>query len=151
MQWNTPIAHKKKKTNDWFASVIVIAGALMFVSILLNNYILAALVLSIAIALIIAHSSPIQPQNVELRTGGVLVENRLYPWESIEAFLVQEYFGIPSLLLKSKRNVAPIISIPIDEDNIDIEEMRSLIEEIIPEQNIHEPFLHLVAEKLGLH
>lgn len=151
MQWDTPTSHIKNKTNDWFASIIVIAGALIFVSILLDNYILAALVLSIAIALIIVHSSPINSENIELRTGGIIVAKRLYPWDTIEAFSIQEYFGIPRLILKSKRHISPIISIHIDEEAIDIEELRNVLEDIIPEENIHEPFLHLLAERLGLH
>lgn len=151
MQWNTPQAHIKKKTNDWFASIIIITGALMFVFILLSNYILAALALSIAVALIIVHSAPEQPQNVELRTGGIIIGRRLYPWETIEAFAIQEYFGIPRLILRSKRKISPIISVYIDEENIDIEELRSVLEEIIPEENIHESFINLVAERVGLH
>ncbi len=151
MQWNTPTKHIKEKTKDWFASVIVIAGSLMFIAILLGNYVIAALVLAITVALIIVHSSPIQPQNIELRTGGILVDRRLYPWETIESFAIQEYFKVPRLVLKSKRSISPIISIPIDEDKIDIEELRSVLEEIIPEENIHEPFLVLLLEKLGLH
>lgn len=150
MQWSTPTAHLKKKTNDWFISLIIIAAALIFIAILLHNYILAALVLAITIALIIAHTAPHNSQHIELRTGGIIVDNMLYPWETIEAFSLQEYYGIPRLLLKSKRHLAAIISIPIDEETIDIEELRSMIEEIIPEMNIHEPLLHLIAERFGL-
>jgi hypothetical protein len=150
MQWSTPTAHVKKKTNDWFISLIIIAGALIFIAILLHNYILAALVLALTVALIIAHSAPHNSQNVELRTGGIIVDNMLYPWETIEAFSLQEYYGIPRLLLKSRRQLAPIISIPIDEEAVDIEELRSMVEDIIPEANIHEPLLHLIAERFGL-
>ncbi len=151
MQWNTPTSHHKEKTNDWFASIIVVAGALMFITVLLGNYILAALILAIAISLIIVHTAPVLSENVELRTGGIIVHKRLYPWETIEAFAIQEYFGIPRLILKSKRHISPIISIPIDEENVDIEELRATLEEIIPEENIHEPFLHLAMERLGFH
>lgn len=151
MQWSTPTSHLKKKTNDWFASLIIISGALIFVAILLHNYILAALVLSVAITLILIHSAPHKSQNVELRTGGVIVENRLYPWDTLEAFALQEYFGIPRLILRSKRHFTPIISIQIDEETIDIEELREVLEGILPEENIHEPVYNLIAEKLGLH
>lgn len=151
MQWDTPQAHIKKKSNDWFASIIIIAAALIFVFILMGNYILAALVLACAIALIVVHTAPEKPQNVELRTGGIIIEKRLYPWENLEAFAIQEYFGIPRLVLRSKRKISPIFSVAINEDTVDIEELRSILEKIIPEENIHESFIYLLAEKLGLH
>lgn len=151
MQWSTPTSHIKKKTNDWFASLIIVTGALIFVSILMHNYILAALILSITVALIIAHTAPHKPDNIELRTGGIIVSDRLYPWNTIEAFALQEYFGIPRLILKSKRAITPIISIQINEEEVDIEELRSLLEDIIPEENFHEPWYYLIAEKFGLH
>ncbi len=150
MQWSTPTSHIKAKTNDWFASLIIIAGALIFVSILLHNYILAFLVLSIAVALIIVHSSPHQAQNIELRTGGIIVDNRLYPWDTIEAFAIQEYFDVPRLILRSKRHITPIISILINEETVDIEELREVLTDIIPEENIHEPLYYLITERLGL-
>lgn len=150
MQWSTPTDHIKKKSNDWFASLIILSGALIFVSILVANYILATLILAIAVALIIAHSAPHTPQNIELRTGGIIVDNTLYPWENTEAFAIQEYYGIPRLLIHSKRQWAPIISIPINEAEVDIEELREMISEIIPERNIHESVLHLIGERFGL-
>lgn len=149
MQWSTPTAHIQKKSNDWFASLIILAGALIFVSILTSNYILALLILSTTVALIIAHSAPHIPQNVELRTGGIIVGNMLTPWNSLEAFALQEYFGIPRLILSSKKHWIPIISIPIGED-VDIDELRELMEEVLPEKDIHEPFLYLIAERFGL-
>ncbi len=149
MQWSTPTAHIQKKSNDWFASLIIIAGALIFVSILTDNYIVALLVLSATVALIIAHSAPHIPQNVELRTGGIIVANTLTPWNTLESFAIQEYFGIPRLLFVSKKHWMPIISIPIGED-VDIDELRELIEGILPEKDIHEPFLYLLAERFGL-
>ncbi|HXK37741.1 MAG TPA: hypothetical protein VJ579_01610 [Candidatus Paceibacterota bacterium] len=149
MQWSTPTAHIQKKSNDWFASLIVITGALIFVSILTSNYIVALLILSTAVALIIAHSAPHLAQNVELRTGGIIVGNTLTPWDTLESFALQEYFGIPRLLLLSKKHWMPIISIPIAED-VNIEELREVVEEVLPEKDIHEPFLHLLAERFGL-
>lgn len=149
MQWSTPTAHIQKKSNDWFASLIVITAALIFVSILTSNYILAFLILSITIALIIAHSAPHVPQNVELRTGGIIVGNTLTPWDTLESFALQEYFGIPRLLLRSRKHWIPIISIPIGED-VEIEELREIMEEVLPEQDIHEPFLYLLGERFGL-
>jgi hypothetical protein len=149
MQWSTPTAHIQKKTNDWFASLIIIAGALIFVAILTNNYIIALLVLSTAIALIIAHSAPHVPQNVELRTGGIIIGNTLTTWDSLEAFALQEYYGVPRLLFLSKKHWIPIISVPIGDD-VDVDELRELMEEVLPEKDIHEPFLHLLAERFGL-
>jgi hypothetical protein len=149
MQWSTPTRHTKKKTNDWFASLIILAGALIFVSILASNYILATLILSITIALIIAHSSPHVPQEVELRTGGVIVDDTLYPWDNIDAFAIQEYYGIPRLLLHLKRQWAPVISIPIS-DEVDLDELRDSVEQFVPEKNMHEPILHILAERFGL-
>lgn len=149
MQWSTPTEHITKKSNDWFASLIVIAGALIFVSVLSGNYIVAFLVLSIAVALIIAHSAPHKGQNVELRTGGIITGNTLTQWETLEAFAIQEYFNIPRLLLLSKKHWIPIISIPIS-DEVDLEELRDIMGEILPEKDIHEPFLHLLAERFGL-
>ncbi len=43
MQWETPEHRFKEKTNDWYASVILIAGALVAIEFLVNNFLLITL------------------------------------------------------------------------------------------------------------
>ena len=89
----------------------------------------------------------------ELNAKGLLIRNRLYPYENIKSFWVQlgatpESNIKPMLFIHSERAFMPIITIPIEE--IMAEDIHSImLAQNIPEVEMQEHPSEKIMEALG--
>lgn len=148
MDWETLEHRYIEKTNDWFASVILIAGSLVAVEFLFNNFLLIALTVIGTFAFLLLAVRRPALMHVEVRSSGIRAGNTLYPFVSLDGFAIAEYPMEKKLLLESNRNLMPLIVIPIP-DEIEQDELRDLIAEYLPEKELHESLPHLLFERLG--
>jgi len=86
--------------------------------------------------------------HVELRKNGVLVENTLYPYQSLDGFAIIDYTPERRLLLESTRRLMPLIVIHIA-DNVDTEDLHEAMAQYVPEKDLHESVPHLLLERFG--
>lgn len=121
IEWSALEYEEKERNPDWFwaLGIIVIAGSIT--SIIFKNYFFALLL--IIGGFLIGFFAIKKPENVnyELNKKGLKIKNRLYPYDDINTFWVQEEFFDengrefkPTLFIKTKRLIMPMISIPID-------------------------------------
>ncbi|OGZ04899.1 MAG: hypothetical protein A3C93_03825 [Candidatus Lloydbacteria bacterium RIFCSPHIGHO2_02_FULL_54_17] len=148
MQWETPEHQYKEKTNDWYASVILIAGALIAVEFLLNNFLLITLTVIGTIAFLLLAARRPELMHVEIGSSGVRTGNLLHPYTSLDGFTIAEYAHEHRLLLESNRHFLPLIVIPIP-DTVNSDDVRNDIAEYLPEKELHESLPHLLFERLG--
>ncbi|HEY9585063.1 MAG TPA: hypothetical protein VJJ02_00515 [Candidatus Paceibacterota bacterium] len=148
MEWETLEHRYTEKTNDWYASVILIAGSLVAVEFLFNNFLLITLtVIGTFAFLLLAVRRPLL-MHVEVRSSGVRAGNVLYPFVSLDGFAIAEYAGEQRLLLESNRHIMPLIVIPVP-DTVRPDELRDVLAQYLPEKELHESFAHLIFERLG--
>lgn len=150
MEWDSPHIHSVKD-RDWFASLIIITGALVFVISLSHDWILAVLVVSIAFAIISVHAREHGAMvHTQIRTGGILWGDTLYSWKHLDSFSIQEYHGVPRLLALPKKQLATMIMIPISPD-VDLAELHHIVEGFIPfREDLHLSLPQILLEKLGI-
>jgi hypothetical protein len=148
MEWDTLEHSFTEKTNDWYASVILIAGALIAVEFLFNNFLLIVLTFIGTVAFLLVSSRRPEVVHVELRKNGVLVDKLLYPFQSLDGFAIIEYANEHRLLLESNRRLMPLIVIPVSLD-VDPEDLHEVLAEYLPEKELRESPLHLLMERLG--
>ena len=148
MEWDTLEHSYSEKTNDWYASVILIAGSLIAVEFLMNNFILITLTfIGTATFILLAARRP-EVMHVTITKKGVRAGNTLYPFRTLDGFAIAEYEHEGRLLLESSRHVMPLHVIPLAHE-IDPDDLREVMSEYLPERDLHESLPHLLFERLG--
>ncbi|OGZ08751.1 MAG: hypothetical protein A3D65_04070 [Candidatus Lloydbacteria bacterium RIFCSPHIGHO2_02_FULL_50_13] len=148
MQWETLEHQHREKTNDWYASVIIIAGALIAIEFLLNDFLLITLTVVGTIAFLLLSVRRPEMMHIEIGSRGVRAGNTLYPYSSLDGFAVAEYPHEHRLLLESNRHFLPLIVIPIP-DEVHADDVHDEIAQYLPQKELHESFPHLLFERLG--
>lgn len=148
MQWETPEHRHNEKTNDWYASVVLIAGALVAVEFLLNDFLLIALIVIGTFAFLLLAARRPEVIHVEIGKTGVRAGNVLYPYTSLDGFAIAEYPAERKLLLESNRHIMPLIVIPVPE-TVNHDELHDTLVQYLPQKELHESLPHLLFERLG--
>ncbi len=148
MEWKTLEHSYTEKTNDWYASAILISGSLIAVEFLMHQLLLVTLTFVATIAIILLAARRPEVITIEIRKNGIRSGDVFYPYHNFDGFAIMEYFGEPRLLLESNRHFLPLIVIHISHE-VDLEDLHELMSHYLPEKELHESFFHLLFEKLG--
>lgn len=148
ISWETHEYFHNIKTAEWYWTVAIITGALAITCIIFGNF-LFALVLAIGVfALTLFSVRKPNVIRVVLDDRGVLADKILHPYDTLDAFGMDEnHHSGPRLLLKSKKVVVPLVSIPVSGHSAD--EIRVFLKKHLKEETIDQGFLHHLLEKLG--
>ena len=147
ISWNAPQHFYIEKRPDWYWAVGIITLALAAVAFIFGQVITGLFVVVAAVALVLHASRPPRIVYYEVNDRGLLVDDVLYPFLSLESFWIPHDEFPPKLLIKSRKLLMPLITIIIDE--VDPEEIREVMLRYIAETEHREPFLHHVLERLG--
>ena len=146
--WEAPEHHHVEKGNDWFFALAIIVLSFVIIAILFNN-VLFALLLGLAggaLGVSAAKRPSIIPFAVTLR--GVRIDDRLYPYSTLESFHIDEEDPKgPQLLLKTHQRLSPLLVIPIPASNID--DIDNILKEKLEEEELVEPLLVKILELFG--
>ena len=148
MEWETLQHSYTEKANDWYASVIIIAGALVVVEFMMNNFLLIALTIIATCAFILTAARRPDVMKVEIKKNGIRVDDDFYPYHNLSAFGIIDYTPEHRLIIETNKRFVPIIVIHIPDD-LDVEAVRSAISAYLPEKELHESAPHLLLERLG--
>ena len=148
MEWDTLEHSYTEKTNDWYASVIIIAGAGIALGFLLGNFLIVTLIFIGTIAFILMAAKRPEEVHVQILRKGIRVGDTLYPYRTLDGFAIIDYTPQHRLLLESSRIFIPIISIHISDD-IDIDDLHEEVNQYLPEKDLHESLPQLLMERIG--
>ena len=137
-----------EKGNDWFFALAIIVLSFVIIAILFNN-VLFALLLGLAggaLGVSAAKRPSIIPYAVTVR--GVRIDERLYPYSTLESFHIDEEDPKgPQLLLKTHQRLSPLLVLPIPVEHID--DIDHILKEKLEEEELVEPLLIKVLELFG--
>ena len=148
ISWRALEYKRKEKNVDWYWAVILIALSVVVISFILHNVLFAILIIiSTAILLSFSINSP-RTIEVSIDQKGIIVEKEMYPFSTLSAFWVDtSEKDNEKILVKSKKVLMPLIAIPLEEyHHLDI---REVLLQYLPEEEMHEPLSQKVMEKLG--
>lgn len=147
ISWNAPThLHTEKKT-DWYWAVGVITLALAVVCIIFGQIITGIFVIVAALALVLHASHPPRIIYHEVNDRGLVIDDTLYPFLTLESFWIPHDEWPPKIILKSRKLFMPFIIIYID--GVDPEEVRQVMLKYIAETEHHESILKHLLERLG--
>ena len=146
--WEALEHHHGEKGSDWFWALGIVVVASAAASILLGNTLLGILILvgGSVMAMLAMREPKIVPYAVTLR--GIRVEDKLYPYSTLESFYIDEEDPLgPQLLAKSEKMFMPLIVMPIPEEYI--EDIEDILASRLPEEHLEEPFANKLLEFFG--
>lgn len=146
LEWTALEYEDKERSKDWFWALGVIVVTASIASIIFANYFFAALI--VLSGTMLGFFAIRKPQTIpyELNVKGLRAGTRLFTYETINSFWVQEIN--PTLFIKSERFFMPIISIPI-ESNMIAEVHEIFTSQNIPEEEMKEHASDKIMESLG--
>ncbi|MSU45121.1 MAG: hypothetical protein EXS47_00590 [Candidatus Zambryskibacteria bacterium] len=145
LSWETIEYLHTEKTSDWYWIVGIITISIALISIILNNVIFALLIIVASFTLSLFASRRPEKIKIEISNSGVQVGKTKYSYHELESFWVETREVHHRVLLKSKAILKPYVVIFIED--IDPEELRTLLAQYLQEEEHSEPLL----EKLLLY
>lgn len=148
ISWNAPSHLHTEKRPDWYWSVGIVSLALAGAAFIFGDFITGIFVIVAATALVLHASKPPSEVPCEINDRGVVFGDTLYPFTDLDSFFVPHDETPPRLILKSRKLFMPYIVIYVEE--IDPEDVRSVLLRYIAETEHREPMLKKLLEWLGL-
>lgn len=136
------------KGSDWLWALGILVVAIAITSMYLGNMLFGILVLiSGAVMAILSVREPkVVPYAVTQR--GIRVEDKLYPYSTLECFYIdEEDSDEPILLVKSEKLFMPLLVMPLPEEYLD--DIDNILSARLPEIELEEPLIHKIFEFLG--
>ncbi|HTK33532.1 MAG TPA: hypothetical protein VL335_03245 [Candidatus Paceibacterota bacterium] len=147
ISWHAPAHFYIEKKPDWYWVVGIITLALAAVSFIFGAIIPGIFVIVAAVALVLHASKPPKEAHYEINDRGIIVDNTLYPFLTLESFWIPHDEVPHKLIIKSHKLVMPLLVIYIND--VDPEDVREILLRYIAETEHHEPFLKHLLEGFG--
>ncbi|MFO0718625.1 MAG: hypothetical protein U0522_01175 [Candidatus Paceibacterota bacterium] len=147
LEWEALEHHHEEKSNDWFWAVGIIAISIALASIIWGNLLFGILILIATFSLVLHAVRQPKIHKVKIDSRGVTIDNFHYPYKSLDSFWINENENPPVLLLKSQRFFLPLLVIRLD--TVHPEDIREYLQEVLYEDEMHEPFFQKLAEYFG--
>jgi hypothetical protein len=146
--WQTAEYVHTEKSNDWYWTVGIITAALVIVSIIFGNPLFAIVLAIGTFTLTIFASRHPNTISVQIDEKGLAIDKTLYPFPTLDSFYLDEnhYHG-PRLILKSKKVVMPLVSVPVKYH--DLNELRAFLISHLKEQVFNQSVMQTLLERLG--
>ncbi len=141
----------EEKGADWYWALGIIATAAVIACILFNNFILALVVATGAVALALQAAKRPREHYFAITERGVIIDQTLYIYDDMLSFAVLEYADEtmpPSLSIKTRHLLAPHLVIPIV--NHDPVQIYEIFLAQVPEGKHHESVFDHLIEMLRL-
>ncbi|HEY4511730.1 MAG TPA: hypothetical protein VJH55_02730 [Candidatus Paceibacterota bacterium] len=147
LQWTAFEYHHHPKSPDWYWAVGIISVSAAAAAIVFNNFLFAIFIILSATSLCLFAAKKPSLLSCELNERGILIDNTLYLYNSIESFWVDTLHHSPKIYLKSKKLLLPYIIVPIDE--IDPRIVQKYLTHHLTEEEHKEALSQKIMEHLG--
>jgi hypothetical protein len=147
ISWNAPEHYYVEKHPDWYWAVGIVTLTLAAVCFIMGSIIPGIFVVVAAVALVLHASKPPRTIYHEVNDRGLIIDNILYPFLTLDSFWIPHDDPRPKIIVKSHKMFMPYIVIFIDE--VDPESVREVMLRYIAETEHHEPLLKHVLEWFG--
>jgi hypothetical protein len=151
LKWTSYEYEHEEKSSDWFWILGIIALAGAAAAAILGDILFSIVILiGAAVVALFALREP-DVVTFELNGKGLRIDQKLYPFHTLDSFWVDHYEDEkePVLLVKAKRLLEPLIIIPIDPNDVSPEEVRAFLMRFLMEEEHEEPLSHHFMRAVG--
>ncbi len=146
--WQSFEYEYKERSVDWYWALGIIVVSTCVASFIFKNFLFGVFILIAGAS--VAFFSTRKPELVvyTVNEKGVRIGNYFFPYHKIKAFWIGEHEHHNELIIHIDRAILPHITILIPE-NVDVDGMREFLQKYMKEEELHEPGLHRVLDRLG--
>ncbi len=148
IEWKAPEYEFREKSPDWFWAVGIISVALIFLSVIFKNFLLAVLILVGGFSLILYSAKKPNIVSFSLTPRGIKIGNKIYDYENLKCFWLN--YNPPTrkeLLIESKKTFMPHVAIILGGQNPN--EIRNYLLRFMKEEKIEESLITSIAKLIG--
>ena len=145
--WNAPEHYYYEKSSDWYWAVGIIAATAAALAFIFGQVMFGIFIIVATIALCLHAGMRPRIVRYEINDRGLAINDVLYPFLTLESFWIDTLHPEPKILLKSSKMFMTYISVPIEE--VDPEDVRTILLRYIAETEHVEPFSQKLLEVLG--
>ncbi len=146
--WEAPDRHYVNKNSDWYWAVGIVSFTAAALAFMFGQVIFGILIAVCAVALTLRASVPPRIVRFEINDRGVIMDDKLYPFLTLDSFWIDPHFLPTKVLLKSHKPFMPYLSMHIPDD-VNPEAVREILLRYIAETEHEEPLSVKVMERLG--
>ncbi len=145
--WDAPEHIHTEKNNDWYWAVVIIAITATTLAFIFSNFIFGIFIIVATFALVVHASKKPKIIHCEINDRGLVIDQILYPFLSLESFWIDAHERPAKVLIKSYKTFMPYITIHIEE--VDPEAVRDILLNYIAETEHTEPIFQKILERFG--
>ena len=147
IRWRAYENNDPEHPDDWYWALAILALAFSLTAVILGNIVFAVLIIVSAFSIALHAKKTPDIYEFELNTKGVRINDKIYPYQTLEAFWIEEEFN-PQIILRSNKKLMPYIFIPLGDEDIDL--VRNYLIQVLEEKPMRESLFHKIAEFLGV-
>lgn len=150
LSWQALEYEHVEKSSDWYWAVGIIAFSIALISIILGNIIFAIVIVISTFALLVSANRKPKLVEFSLSKQGLHIDDEFYQYNTLKSFWVDNnshHDGRSQLFFRPRGMTAQIIHIPLDD--IDPDEVRDYLLDMLLEEEHVESVLHKIFEYLG--
>lgn len=139
-----------EKSSDWYWAVGIVAFSIALISIILGNIIFSIVIVVSTFALLVSASRKPTLVRFELTKLGLHINDEYRQYNELKSFWVENnshHDGKSKLFFRPRGMTSPVLTIPIEE--IDPEDVRDFLLDILLEEEHSESILHKFFQYLG--
>ncbi len=136
-----------EKNNDWYWAVGIITITAAALAFIFNNFFFGIFILIGSFALVVHAAKKPRLIHCEINDRGIVLNNVLYPFLTLESFWIDAHERPAKIILKSHKLFMPFITIYIDD--VDPEHVRDTLLNYIAETEHIESLSQKFLEMLG--
>jgi len=148
IQWVAVEHEHAKKGSDWFWALGIVAVSSAIVSLLFGNVLFAILIVIAAFSLALMAASGPQQHTFTLTPRGIRIDNRLFPYQSLVSFWIDETDPRGAkLIIDARQFLVPHIVASLN--STDPDAVREYLLEYLDEVAMEVPASHRLIEFFG--
>lgn len=148
-RFQAPEYYHRHKAADWYWAVGIIAVSAAVTAVILNNVLLAVLIVLGAFSLSMYAAREPRTHDIEINDRGIIIGKFLFSYTTLKSFWI-EHHTQPRLLVKTSRAVMPHLVVPLEFlDESEHEELRQFLLTKLVEEEQHEPLLEQLMQYVG--
>jgi len=146
IEWEAPEYEFAEKNADWFWIVGIVVFTIIVLAFLFDNFLLGVLAIIAGFTVVMFGARKPKTISFSITKQGIQVEDRIYLYDSLTSFWVDDKPHRQILILESERMVMPHIIIPLS--GVDPDEIKKALSQFLKEKHLNEPIAEHISRIL---
>ena len=147
LEWISPARPYKKRTREFYTTILSIAFLLAIILLLLKEFLLIGVIIAFAFLSYVLSSHKPEDVTHQVTTRGIRTDNKLFEWSTLTHFWLKKQWTQEVVICRTKASLPGVILLVIDPTKR--EEIIKAIGDKIPLEKPSDSFVDKASKWLG--